>query len=258
MNSFERHMLDVLKRGRDEFGVVAVKAEFEAEGTRPDEFLRLTEIANKAGLDIALKIGGCEAVSDLLASKLYGVNYIIAPMVETPYALKKYVESKLKVYNSDEALDTKFLFNLETEYTLKNFEDMAPIAKSSNLGVVFGRVDFTLSRNLPRGSVNEDQITQAVLSVAEVCAKQDIELVVGGSVSVDAIEQLKAFRAVRLDRFETRKVIFDGAAATASNLRQGILNAVDFELTWLKNKRAYYQNSADEDLKRIEMLEKRA
>ena len=77
-------------------------------------------------------------------------------------------------------------------------------------------------------------------------------------MSVDAIEQLKAFRAVRLDRFETRKVIFDGAAATASNLRQGILNAVDFELTWLKNKRAYYQNAADEDLKRIEMLEKRA
>ena len=42
-------MLDALKRGRDDFGVVAVKAEFEAEGTRPDEFHRLLELAQRTG-----------------------------------------------------------------------------------------------------------------------------------------------------------------------------------------------------------------
>ena len=154
MNTLERKMLDLLKRGRQEFGVVAIKAEFEAEGTRPDEYLRLLELTYKAGLDVALKIGGCEAVSDLLSSKLYGVNYIIAPMVETPYALSKFIEAKDKVYSADEAQDTDFLFNLETETTLGNFDEMVSVAKGKVDGVVFGRVDFTLSRGMPRGAVN--------------------------------------------------------------------------------------------------------
>ncbi|HEX8532623.1 MAG TPA: aldolase, partial [Allosphingosinicella sp.] len=95
-------MLDLLKKGRDQYGVVAVKAEFEAEGTRPDEFHRLLEIAHRADLKVALKIGGAEAVSDLFASKVYGVGYIIAPMVETPYALSKFIDAKKKTHGANE------------------------------------------------------------------------------------------------------------------------------------------------------------
>lgn len=256
MNSTEKRMLDMLKKGRDDFGVVAVKAEFEAEGTRPDELLRLLELTWRADLKFALKIGGCEAVTDLHASKLYSADYIIAPMVETPYALSKFVDAGGKVYGADRG-DTRLLFNLETETTLQNLDAMLPLAKEID-GIVFGRVDFTLSRGLPRGAINDRAITDAVLCAARACAEHDLELVVGGSVSVEAAAALREIRAVRLDRFETRKIVFDGAAVEASNFDAGVANAVAFELAWLQNKRDYYGAIAAEDLPRIRMMEERA
>jgi hypothetical protein len=256
MNPMERRMLDMLRKGRDCFGVVAIKAEFEAEGTRPDELLRLLELTCRADLKLGLKIGGCEAVSDLHASKLYGANYIIAPMVETHYALSKFVDAKNKVYG-DEGADTEFLFNLETDVTLANLEEMLPLAKAELDGVVFGRVDFTQSCGLTRTEINSRRITDSVLLAAHACVDHDLELVVGGGVSAEAGRALREIREVRLDRFETRKVIFDGAVLETSAFEAGIAHAVGFELAWLQNKRDYYQTSADEDLSRIRMIEER-
>ncbi len=145
----ERNMLDLLKKGRDSYGVVAVKAEFEAEGTRPDEFMRLLELAQRAELKVALKIGGCEAVTDLFSTRIYGIDHVIAPMVETPYALSKFIDAKNKVHGPVSER-TQFLFNLETQTTLENLDAMASLAKGNVDGIVFGRVDFTLSRGMAR------------------------------------------------------------------------------------------------------------
>ncbi|MFC0118864.1 aldolase/citrate lyase family protein [Pseudoalteromonas xiamenensis] len=252
-------MLDILKRLKSSFKLVAVKAEFEAEGTRSDEFLRLLEITRKAGLEVALKIGGAEAVRDLLEARQYGVEYVIAPMVETPYALTKYVGAIKKCFAEDELCDTKFLFNLETETTLSNLSEMIHVVSGSDidLGIVFGRVDFTLSKSLDRKDINSPEITGACSEVAEVCKASNLELVVGGGVSIEAVGALLAIKQIHLTRFETRKLVFDGGLLETSLVEEALALAIEFELLWLQNKQDYYRHIALEDEKRIAMIQNR-
>lgn len=259
MNRLEKKMLEILLRGKEEFGVLATKAEFEAEGTRSDELLRLLEIANKAGVGLALKVGGCEAIRDMLEAKQFGVHYIIAPMVETPYALSKYIAAKDKVFSTEEQEDVSFLFNIETTTAYENLDEMISIAsaKPGCNGVVFGRVDFSGSIGIGRNGIESERVTKSVEAVAHACKEHGLDFVVGGAVSIDALPNLQRFKAIHLNRFETRKIVFSAASINSPNLAQALRQAVHFELLWLLNKREYYGLMHKEDQSRIEMLESR-
>ena len=119
-------------------------------------------------------------------------------------------------------------------------------------------VDYTMSYGLNRDDINSsDQITNSVISVSKEAKKNNLDLVVGGAVSIDAVEILKKIQKIHLDRFETRKVIFSSNALDIKNLEKGMLEAINFELLWLKNKKNYYGSIFKEDDKRIKMLSDR-
>jgi len=257
MNLLEAQMVEVLSKCKN-YGALSVKAEFEAEGTRMDELLRLVDVARGAKVKLTVKIGGCEAIRDLLEAKQVGVDYIVAPMVETPYALSKFIDAVNLVFDIDERKNTDFLFNLETITAFNNLVDLIRIAVEGKIqGIVFGRVDFSGSLGIGRSGIETDAVTEKIISTATAAKNSNLDLVVGGAISSTALPQLKKINSLYLTRFETRKVVFDGKSLENPKIEDALLSAVHFELLWLKNKKNYYARISAEDDKRIEMLEAR-
>lgn len=258
MNSLEKQMVEQLIDLRENHHVVGVKAEFEAEGTRLEEALRLKEVITKAGLDLTIKIGGCEALKDFFDARSIGVTHIVGPMIESAYALKKYLSSAKTAFQGEEFDSVKFLVNIETITACENIEDILNRYAIDGLaGIVLGRVDLTGSMGLTRENVNDDNIFDICNRVVTLARAKGLEIVVGGGVSKETIPFLRRFTTGSIARYETRKVIFGCPAALESGYDKGILKAVGFELMWLKNKRDFYGQIYKEDMTRIEMLEKR-
>ena len=258
MNSLERKMVDALKDLKEKHHVVGIKAEFEAEGTRIEEALRLKEVCMAADLGLTIKIGGCEALRDMYECKVIGVARIVAPMVESAFALKKFLAATQLAFNQEERDEIDFAVNVETISSYKAFDEMLALPEIDQLdGVVMGRVDMSGSLNLKRDEINSRQIFEITRDLFQKAKQKNLECAIGGGVSAHSLPFFRELPTGSLDRYETRKVIFGCPGALEKEADKGILKAVGFELLWLKNKRDYYSLIAAEDAQRIVMLEAR-
>lgn len=256
MNKLELEMVTLLLDLKNNYNVTGIKAEFEAEGTRLDEAMRLKDIISQAGLGLNIKIGGCEAIKDMLDAISLGAQRIIAPMVETPYALQKFIRAAQLIYG-DRLENIELLINVETLVTYHNFSAMLEIPEIKFLnGIVIGRVDFAGSMGKGRDTVNSDQMLQYCLDLCAKAKEKGLTVVIGGGVSVDSLPFFKQIPHGHIDRFETRKIIFQCPKAI-ENPEIAFIKAVEFELMWLKNKQNHYGAIAREDEERIKMMETR-
>ena len=258
MNLVERKMVGLLHDLREKHHVLGVKAEFEAEGTRMEEALRLKDVVDAAGLELTVKIGGCEALKDMYEARVIGVRRIVAPMVESPYALKKFLEAFRLAFPAEERQEVVAAVNIETKLSADNFDEMLKVPGIKDLnGVVLGRVDMCGSLGLTREDINGPVAMGIARDVFIKAKKAGLVCAIGGGVSADSLHVLRELPRGHLDYYETRKVIFGCPASLGEDAPRGILKAVELELLWLKNKREYYGMIFAEDKTRIEMLEKR-
>lgn len=258
MNAIERKMVDVLVDLRQNHHVIGVKAEFEAEGTRIEEAMRLKEVVMKAGLDLTLKIGGCEAIRDMYEARVLGISRIVAPMIESSYALKKFLLAIGLAFPKDERDQIDFAINIETVSAYEKFDEMLALPGIEMLdGIVIGRVDLSHSLGLGRDDINSKKVFEIIKEVTAKAKRKSLQTAIGGGVSAHSLPLFRQLPAGHLDYYETRKVIFGCPQALEDDADKGILKAVNFELLWLKNKRDFYGMIYAEDEQRLKMLEER-
>lgn len=257
MNKLEHEMINVLKTLRNDFGVIEIKCEFEAEGSRMDELMRLKDVSGRAGLPLIIKIGGVEAVTDIYNSLALGAHAIIAPMAETPFALSKFANVVKTMVPEDNRKDAEWFFNMETITAYENFDRMLEIPNFDMInGVTVGRVDLTGSMGLDRKSVDSDQILTICQNTFRKARAKKLSTGLGGAISTDSLPFVRTLISENLiDKFETRKVVFSPESAKYGE--KAILKGIEFELLWLQSKRRYYSTIKAEDESRIAMIEKR-
>lgn len=253
---FLNQLNEVLDR-HSNVGLIGLKSEYESEGIRPSELSILSHLAKQNGLKTALKIGGAEAKSDLIMAFDQLTDFIIAPMIETSYAALKCINMFKEVSSSAQYKQPTFLINIETITALNNIQEIIKVFDGTVSGIVFGRVDFALSSNLPRSEILSPYVCESAIKVSSICKDCDLEFILGGGVSIESIDFLKQLCDIRLDRFETRKCILDPASLFKPSILSLLQDCVLAELLWLKAKSSKYSQASFEDQSRIEMLEKR-
>lgn len=258
MNTREFKCVDLLKDLIENDGLIGIKTSFEDEGASFDETIRLKEICNQAGTKLTLKIGGPEAIRDIKDALIIGVKGMVAPMVESPFALKKFIQAT-KTYIPEDSLNTiQVGVNIETITAVNEISSILSISESDSLySVTVGRVDLVSSMSKNRDYVNSPEVYNMVKMVFSKAKTKNLKLCLGGAISIDSLDFLKRLHSEGfLDKFETRYAIYD-PSITLKNLSKGLSKGQMFEYEWLKCKYEYYTKLANQDIKRIQMIQDR-
>lgn len=246
-----KQIRDGLKELKNEYGVVSIKAEFEAEGSRKDELIMLREMVESADLGLIIKIGGCEAVHDIDQCKLLSATGVMAPMIETPFAMDKFIGAVNKLYGEDARIEK--IINAETVTCLNNFDEILEHGNGFLTGVTVGRSDLSASMGITKKDIEKEEVFNATKEFCQKAKKAGLVTNFGGNIGIESIPFIIDMNPY-IDRFETRKVVIS-KNDNEEFLKNAIAAALQFELLYLKFKSQYYMDMASEDAARIKRLE---
>lgn len=256
-----RSLISMLHSGKGQHSFAGVKAEFEAEGSRVDDLKILLFSGKTAGLETIVKIGGCEALRDMRDLASMGrVENVVAPMIESPFALKKFVNMANKVAD-ESGFRPNLYFNLETVSAWRDFDAILDLANSSDAitGVTFGRGDFAESMGLARSEVDSEAVSEVVLQACQKVVARNLKFCVGGSISAKSTAVLRELSNVKAHAFESRKIswFFEDIPSSDKEFAINLEAGLRFELEWLESKRERYMRMANEDESRRASLKSR-
>lgn len=241
----------ILSNLRD-MGCSGIKISFEDEGALFNEVITMRSLTSSIGIDLSVKIGGCEAKRDIIDCIDLNCDSIVAPMIESEFSLQKFITA-LNTYNYDK----KKGFNLETIQSFNNLNKLSDNFHKIDF-ITVGRVDFVGSLDKDRDYVDSDSMFQKVKKIFQVARSKGVMCYLGGAITIKSKKFLEELIEENLlDKFETRYIIYDAHKININDLDKLLYWGNLFEVEWLKFIHNRYLSHANKDLKRIKMIEER-
>ena len=225
-----------------------VKGEFEAEGLTREEVASEAIYAARFGLDYLVKISGCEALSDINYISQIGIQSLVCPMIESQFAMKKYMKS-IEDYDFSSIGVT-----IETVTAVSSIHQIL-LAGTELTEVTVGRSDLAASMNIQ--DVECMEVIDLVVKVCAVAKSKGLRTAMGGTISqktLNTLVQRDDLCAV-LDYVETRKLV----VSVDMFRTQGVLKQlIDFELDLLERKTEQLSRKLALQQERVSKLQQRA
>lgn len=226
-----KELLDSLKTLKSIYNVEGIKQSFEDEGVMLEDVMLMSRLTSFCKLYLNVKIGGCEAKTDIYNCNTMYVDGIVAPVIESEFALQKFVEA---------AFDSKtnLYINIESNQAVDNIETIlgSPSAKLLK-GIIVGRSDLAKSYGLTKQEVDSDFIYSKVIRVCQVAKSKNLKVGMGGNLTAASSDFVKGlYSNDLLDYIETRNVIISVNSDSVNNLETGITRALEFEMELMKFK----------------------
>ncbi|MBI4180178.1 aldolase [bacterium] len=214
----------------EDCGAVSLKVSTEDAGMSYGEIRTVHRLFHDI-LPLSAKIGGPEARQDMRAVVDIGCRGVVAPMIESPYSLKKFIESLREELGEKVYGFVRKQINIETETACRNLDRIFAQPEISEIDqITVGRTD--LCRSLGKDP-DHPEVMSRVAAVVTAAKSREIEVSVGGRITPKDAQRLMETSAPTL--LNTRDVGFDPAAC--ADLPAAIRSILDFEIAVLEHQK---------------------
>lgn len=236
---------------------VGIKVSFEDEGLDFIDVLGIKKLTLKHDIDLLLKVAGAEAKRDFKDANKIGVSKIVAPMIESHFAFKKYISSAKQIIKDPK---TTFGFNMESKQCYYNLDEILATDEVNFLSAItVGRGDLAESFGFDRysGGVNSNEIFNITKETFEKGKSKNLKCYLGGSMNKESADFCKELIDLGLlDYFETRNMVFSIKSLKEFKFEDLIELAFSFEFEKMNSRRQYYELLYNEDIARLNRLKK--
>jgi hypothetical protein len=195
-----------LGRLAGEGALVAIKSGTEAEDMSFGD-IRILRAMSRDILPLYVKIGGPEARNDIRELADIGVDGMIAPMIESPYALKKFIMTLHDILGPIHFERLCKTVNIETETAVGCLEAILSVPEARELNqVTAARSDLSGSMEM---SADDPRVTEACRLIVERSHGYGLSTSVGGSINTENIRVI--LERIAPDRVNSRNMVLDSS-----------------------------------------------
>ncbi len=208
---------------KEEAGLVALKTGTEIEDMGFEEIAYLRKLSRNI-IPLYVKIGGAEARNDIRSLSELKVDALIAPMIESPYALQKFFISLREVLNPNDYKRIQKAINIETITAVEKLEEILQLPEAGELDqITAARTDLSgsmaafinsthlMNKNNENKNIkisfspNDDAVLTNCKLIVSEAQKHKIRTSVGGKIEPASLEAILTY--IKPDLLNSRHMV---------------------------------------------------